>query len=113
MGNKVILTAFFIKKAKRLIKKYRTLKSSLANLEQALINNPRLGDNYGANIYKIRLADESKGKGKSGGFRVVTYVVEENAGLLEIFLVTIFDKSEESTIGKDEIKIILSSEGLV
>jgi mRNA-degrading endonuclease RelE of RelBE toxin-antitoxin system len=113
MANKVVLTAFFIKKAKRLLKKYHTLQSNLKNLEKELIKNPRSGDNYGANIYKIRLADESKGKGKSGGFRVITYLVQENVGSTDILLITIFDKSEESTIGKDEIKDILTSEGLI
>ena len=37
-----------------------------------------MGDSYGANIYKIRLGDESKGRGKSGGFRVITYLVHES-----------------------------------
>lgn len=112
MENRVLLTAFFLKKAKRLVKKYHTLQSSLQHLEHALIKNPQLGDSYGSNIYKIRLADESKGKGKSGGFRVITYVVEETAMSTDIYLITIFDKSEESSINKNDIKKILDSEGL-
>jgi mRNA-degrading endonuclease RelE of RelBE toxin-antitoxin system len=112
MGNKVILTAFFIKRAKRLLKKYHTLQSNLKNLETELLKNPRLGDNYGANIYKVRLADESKGKGKSGGFRVITYLIQENAGSINILLITIFDKSEEASIDKDDIKEIIKSESL-
>lgn len=112
MENRVLLTAFFLKKAKRLLKKYHTLQSSLGQLEQLLVSNPKIGDSYGSNIYKVRLADESKGKGKSGGFRVITYVVEETATSTDIYLITIFDKSEESSISKDDIKKILSSEGL-
>ncbi len=113
MANNVRLTAFFMKKAKRLLKKYRTLQNSLNKLEGDLIRNTKLGDNYGSNIYKIRLADESKGKGKSGGFRVITYIIEENTTSTDIYLITIFDKSEESSIDKDDIKEILKSEGLV
>jgi len=71
-----------------------------------------MGTSYGSNIYKIRLADHSKGKGKSGGFRVITYVIEETADATNIYLITIFDKSEEASIGKDDIKEILRSEGL-
>lgn len=112
MANSVHLTAFFLKKAKRLLKKYHTLQNSLVKLESDLIKNPRIGNSYGSNIYKVRLADESKGKGKSGGFRVITYLIEENAESTEIFLITIFDKSEESSIDKDDIKAILKSEGL-
>ena len=113
MENNVRLTAFFLKKAKRLIKKYHTLQSSLKQLEQTLILNPKVGDSYGSNIYKVRLADESKGKGKSGGFRVITYVIEETTESTNIYLITIFDKSEESSIDKADIKQILASEGLL
>jgi len=66
-----------------------------------------MGNSYGSNIYKVRLADESKGKGKSGGFRVITYVIEENAESTDIYLITIYDKSEESYIDKDDILEIL------
>lgn len=112
MANKIILTPFFIRKAKRLLKKYRTLQSSLEALERELIDNPKKGDTYGSNIYKVRLADESKGKGKSGGFRVITYLIEENATSVDIYLITIYDKSEEASIDKDDIKEIIKGEKL-
>lgn len=95
-----------------LIKKFATLSKSLAYLEQELIKNPKLGDSYGSNIYKIRVADESKGKGKSGGFREITYIIEETDTSTDIYLITIFDKSEEASIDKDDIKKIIKSEGL-
>jgi len=85
MANNVHLTAFFLKKAKRLLKKYHTLQNSLEKLELELIKNPKMGDSYGSNIYKIRLADESKGKGKSGDFRVITYLIERVQQQLNIF----------------------------
>ena len=113
MENKVRLTAFFLKKAKRLLKKYHSLQSSLNQLEKTLLANPKIGNSYGGNIYKIRLADDSKGKGKSGGFRVITYVIEETNESTDIFLITIFDKSEESSIDKHDIKEILKSEKLI
>lgn len=112
MANKIHLTVFFIRKAKRFIKKYHSLPESLKQLEQDLLNNPKIGASYGSNIYKIRLADTSKGKGKSGGFRVITYLIEETAESTEIYLITIFDKSEEASIDKDDIKDIFKSEGL-
>ena len=90
MKNSLILTGFFLRKAKRLLKKYHSLQNSLKQLEQSLLQNPKLGTSYGANIYKIRLADESKGKGKSGGFRVITYAIEETEDSTDIYLVTIF-----------------------
>ncbi|GAB2984404.1 hypothetical protein GCM10027049_22730 [Mucilaginibacter puniceus] len=112
MANSVRLTSFFLRKAKRLIKKYHSLSDSLKQLEQDLLKNPKIGASYGSNIYKVRLADTSKGKGKSGGFRVITYIIEETTESTYIYLITIFDKSEESSIDKDDIKEILRSEGL-
>lgn len=109
MKNKIYLTSYFIKKAKRLVKKYKTLGTNLAILEKDLLKNPRFGDSYGGNIYKVRVADESKGKGKSGGFRVITYLIEENSDYIDIHLITIFDKSEEESISKDDIKKIIKS----
>ncbi|QKJ31572.1 addiction module toxin RelE [Mucilaginibacter mali] len=111
--NNIRLTAYFLKKAKRLLKKYHTLQTSLKQLEKELLLDPKIGDSYGFNIYKIRLADESKGKGKSGGFRVVTYLIEQTSDTTNIYLITIFDKSEESSIDKDDIKKILRAEGLL
>lgn len=103
MANFVTPTPLFLRKAKRLIKRFSTLEDNLEKLEQELILNPQTGVNYGANIYKIRLGDESKGKGKSGGFRIITYLVYESKGTTEIFLITILDKSEEATMKKADI----------
>lgn len=45
----------------------------MQTLEKELIVNPKLGADLGNGIFKIRLAVKSKGKGKSGGYRVITY----------------------------------------
>ncbi|MDZ7934517.1 MAG: hypothetical protein U5M51_06045 [Emticicia sp.] len=58
----------------------------------------------GASLHKSRLASNSKNGGKSGGFRVVTYVVEQTLNGVIVYLVTIYDKSEESSVAK---KILL------
>jgi len=108
VANFVTPTPLFLKKAKRLIKSFPTLEGNLERLEQALILNPKMGDSYGANIYKIRLGDESKGKGKSGGFRVITYLVQENKISTEIILITIFNKSEEATIKKADVSSLIA-----
>lgn len=108
-NNKVHLTPYFYKKAKRLLKKYKTLGKSLAVLENDLLENPQLGISYGADIYKVRVADASKGTGKSGGFRVITYLVKESEDGTDIYLITIYSKSEEVTIKKDDVVKIVRS----
>ena len=59
-------------------KKYQSLKTDLALLFKSLEENPMQGTPLGKNCYKIRLAISSKGKGKSGGARVITnFVISE------------------------------------
>lgn len=62
---------------------------------------------YGHNVFKIRLADSSKGKGKSGGFRVITYLVSQSFDSTTIQLITILKKSEEDAIKKEDVLKLL------
>jgi len=111
LANRVVTTDIFARKVKSLLKKYRTLATSLKGLEEDLIKNPRIGVSYGANIYKVRLSDPSKGKGTSGGFRIVTYLITETSDSIIIQLITILNKSEEDSITKDDIvKLIKKSD---
>lgn len=72
MSYSIELTDNFKKEAKKLQKKYPSLKSELEELGNTLAENPTTGTHLGNNVYKIRLAIKSKGKGKRGGARVMT-----------------------------------------
>jgi len=100
MSFSVIPTPPFAKELKRLAKKYPSLKEDFTLLVKELSNNPHIGKLIGNSYYKIRLAISSKGKGKSGGARVISYVqvIDE-----EIFLLSIYDKSESDTISDKEL----------
>lgn len=89
---------------KRLAKKYPSLKAEYQELIEALKQNPKKGMSLGHNLYKIRLAIASKGKGKSGGARVITYLKTEDNN---VYLLSIYDKGERSTISDSEIRDIL------
>ncbi len=106
MNFSVIPSDKFKREAKRLIKKFPSLKHELADLSVTLTNEPETGTPLGNDTYKIRLAIKSKGKGKSGGGRVITYVLTENK---EIYLLTIYDKSEFDSIDDKTIKAIIDS----
>lgn len=69
-------------------------------LMDSLKIEPKQGTYLGSGLFKIRLASQSKGKGKSGGFRVVTYYIVETKEVQTVYLVTIYDKSEEENISK-------------
>jgi mRNA-degrading endonuclease RelE of RelBE toxin-antitoxin system len=95
----------FDKQAKRLAKKYPSLKQELASLTLNLSDEPEQGTGLGNNCYKIRLAIKSKGRGKSGGARVITYVhVTEEA----IYLLSIYDKSKKENLDDGELDELLS-----
>jgi mRNA-degrading endonuclease RelE of RelBE toxin-antitoxin system len=74
MSVNVILTPNFEREAKKLIKKYRSLRRELLDFTAELEGEPRIGVQISENVYKVRLAVRSKGKGKSGGMRIITYV---------------------------------------
>ena len=100
MEYKIFYTPGFDKQFKKLCKKYKSLPSDLSGLIDELKANPFFGIALGNNCYKIRLAIKSKGKGKSGGARVITYVVISGK---EMYLITMYDKSEQSSVSEREL----------
>ena len=104
MNYNVIAINNFKREAKRLIKKFPSLKQELQILGETLIDNPTLGTKLAKNCYKIRLAIASKNKGKSGGARVITHVYVEKS---TVFLLSIYDKSERDDIEESEIEYLL------
>ena len=106
MSFNIIPTGKFKKEAKNLIKKYPSLKQELAELSEWLMLYPDSGFPLGMNIFKIRIAIKSKGKGKSGGGRVITYLISEKQ---EVYLLTIYDKSEFDSIYTKILQTIIEN----
>ena len=97
---KINTTQFFKKELKLLVKKYRSLIDEVIELSESLLENPIQGDSLFMSCYKVRLAIESKGKGKRGGARVITHFhIKED----EIYLISIYDKSEQEDIPDKEL----------
>lgn len=106
MSYNISLTERFEKESKRLAKKYPSFKADLIKLMNELEEKPFQGDKLGKSCYKIRLNIESKRKGKAGGARVITYVhVAEE----DVFLLTIYDKSDRESLDKGELEEILEA----
>jgi mRNA-degrading endonuclease RelE of RelBE toxin-antitoxin system len=105
MSYKIELTPNFKKEAKRLVKKYFSLKLELNNFFAELEKEPTLGTPLGNNVFKIRFAIASKGKGKRGGARIISYVQVDNETVL---LLSIYDKSEKESISDKEIQDLLN-----
>jgi hypothetical protein len=99
MNYRVIPIFTFEMQLKRLVKKYPSLKNEFTEVALSLAGNPQ-GQALGNNCYKIRLSIKSKGKGKSGGARTITHVFIQNR---EVYLLSIYDKSETETISEEKI----------
>ncbi len=85
-------------------KKFPSIKNDFSHLLKVLEENPEQGTLLGNNCYKIRIAVTSKGKGKSGGARVITHIkVIESA----VYLLSIYDKSEQQDIPTSYITDLL------
>jgi|AntRauMFilla1563_2_1112583.scaffolds.fasta_scaffold80783_1 mRNA-degrading endonuclease RelE of RelBE toxin-antitoxin system len=115
MASKVILTESFKKDAKKIAKKHKSIGNDIKLVIEKLEDDPYLGDRIGVQSYKIRFAIKSKGRGKSGGGRLITYINISAESKIEndqiyIYLVAVYDKSVVSMIPDKDINERISSE---
>lgn len=106
MNYNVVASGHFDRKLKQLKKKFPNIRADLMRLIESLEVDPRQGRSLGSNIYKVRMALSDKGKGKSGGARVITYTVDEYK---RVTLLTIYNKSETGSISAKEIMSLLKN----
>jgi len=105
----VIALPEFEKNLKRLNKKYQSLKDEFLIFVETTEKEGPQGVSLGKNTYKARLAVKSKGKGKSGGLRIISYHdVILTIQAEKVYLVAIYDKSEISSIELKKINQIIN-----
>ena len=104
MNYNIETIPYFDKQAKKLSKKHKSLKQDLKALFDSLETNPTQGIKLTENTYKIRLSIKSKGKGKSGGARVITHI---KVTAETVYLLSIYDKSSTDSISDDAISELL------
>ncbi len=105
MSYNITTTQRFDKQLKALAKKYPSIVADLVKLAEKIQQNPECGTLLGGDVYKIRMAITSKGRGKSGGARVI-YVnlfaqLEDDD---RIVLISIYDKGAKDSISTSEIR---------
>ncbi|MDE7441767.1 MAG: addiction module toxin RelE [Muribaculaceae bacterium] len=112
MSFDVSATHNFEKSLKHLAKKYRSVKQDVGDLVSLLEKSPLQGDEIAPGIRKIRMAITSKGKGKSGGARVITFNILTAATEGKVFLLEIYDKSEFVTVDVASLFLMIKQLGL-
>lgn len=105
-------TKSFDREFKRFAKHYASFLSDMKRLTEEIKANPQLGTDLGGGVRKIRLQITSKGKGKSGGARVISLTVYAATTETTVNLLYIYDKSERSSISAKEIETLLKQNGL-
>ena len=79
-------------------------KNEFDELLYFLSNNPKSGDliQGSGGIRKLRW--RAKGKGKSGGSRIIYFYYDEN---IPLFLLTLFTKNEKVNLSNSEKKVLV------
>jgi len=110
MAFEIVLTPDFKKDLKQIAKKHKQILKDIGGLIDKLTENPTFGTDLGQNVFKIRLAISGTNKGKSGGVRVITYVVVADK---TVFLAEIYLKSEFDTADVNLLIGRLKGQGLI
>ena len=113
MECKITASESVNKELKRLGKRYASLADDYETLLHDLKQNPALGTDLGRGLRKVRMRISSKGKGKSGGARVITFTVIASVDETTINLLYIYDKSERENISPKEIDALLIANGFI
>ena len=95
------------KDVKKLYRKYKNIKNDLLSLIEILESNPKRGIHLGKNFYKIRIKNSDNSKGKSGGYRVIYYLLNENN---EVWILKVYSKSNIDNISDEYIFSLLNKE---
>ena len=101
---KIKVTNIFEHNIKTLKKRFPSITKDVLKLIEELKLNPNLGISLGNSRYKVRVKNSDINRGKSGGYRIITYVQLEKF----ILLVTIYSKSDKDNIINEEIDKIIA-----
>src|SRR3954447_8485648 len=83
----------------------------MANMVTFLAENPKAGDELRGTggCRKVRIA--GRGKGKSGGYRIITFYSGEE---MPVYLLTVFSKGEKATLtGKEAAALKVITKNIV
>lgn len=98
----------FERRARILAKRYKSFVKDYEEFLDSLEENPFQGTSLGMGVYKTRMAIASKGKGKSGGARVLTYNVTKTApDKVVVTLLSVFDKGEMENVSDAYVKSLV------
>jgi len=101
---KVVEQELYQKAFKKLSKTYKNINLDVDNFLESIQTKEDLGIELKSNIFKVRVANTNKNKGKSAGYRLISYLaIIEN----KLHLLYIYDKSKLVNLSEKEIDEIV------
>lgn len=107
-GRAVFFTHEFKRNIRQLARRYRRIQTDIQPVLAALETGATLGDRITGvpvEVYKVRAANSDRARGKSGGYRMIYQITEENT----VILITIYSKTDQSDITAQEIRAIITA----
>ena len=98
MNYKIEIDKEFSKEFKTLLKKFPSLKSDFQNILDNIEKELNLADDLGNGFKKIRINIKSKGKGTSGGGKIITYETIIAIDNKLVLFVSIYNKGDCDSI---------------
>lgn len=100
MKLQIVETTLYQKAVKKLFKNYKNIKNDVNIFLNSINSKENLGIELKSNIFKVRIKNSDKNKGKSSGYRLISYFkIVDN----ELQLLYIYDKSKIENLSEEEI----------
>ncbi|MDD2906211.1 MAG: hypothetical protein PHW94_00260 [Sulfurimonas sp.] len=100
MKFQVVEKLLYQKAYKKLSKQYRQIDDDIDNFLNSISSKEDLGIELKSNIFKTRIKNSDKNKGKSAGYRLISYIALIDN---ELHLLYIYDKSKLENLTEKEI----------
>jgi len=103
----VFKSATFLKTEKRLAKRYPSVSGDVEHFLSVVESPENLGIPLGKNIFKARIANKDAKRGKSGGYRLLSYLRLEEGRLILLYL---YSKTDLANVTEEELdRIVLDA----
>jgi len=103
----VVEQELYKKALKKLSKTYRNIDLDVKDFLKSINKKEDLGIELKSNVFKVRVANSDKNKGKSAGYRLISYFeIIEN----ELHLLYIYDKSKLVNVTEKQVDELITKQ---
>jgi mRNA-degrading endonuclease RelE of RelBE toxin-antitoxin system len=105
----IAYTPEFKRNLRQLAKKYRHIRGDIQPTVDQLVAGGKPGDQITGvqqEVFKVRIGNSDARRGKSGGYRMIYHVKEEEA----VTLITIYSKSDQADVPAAQIRRIIAEQ---